>query len=314
MNVLLIEANPADVCTIQKLLAEVKGIPFDLECADRLSTALARLVKGDLDVLLLDLFLPDSQGLDTLVRVHAEAPGMPIVVLTDLDDEALAVKAVREGAQNYLVKEHVGVNLLVGSIYYAIERKRAEAELAYMTTHDALTGLPNRALFHDRLKLELAHAYRKHQKLAVMWLDLDHFKDVNDTLGHKVGDWLLQAVGERLRNLLRESDTVARMGGDEFMLICPDLTLGEDMTKIARRILDAFRKPFMRAGHEVHITTSVGIAIYPYDGEEADTLMRHAEIAMHRAKDKGRNNYQRYTPAPNDFALSMTLNSHEDEV
>jgi diguanylate cyclase (GGDEF)-like protein len=314
MKVLLVEANPADVCTIQKLLAEVRDIPFDLECADRLSTALARLVKGDLDVLLLDLFLPDSQGLDTLVRVRAEAPDVPIVVLTDLDDEALAVKAVREGAQNYLVKEHVGVNLLVGSIYYAIERKRAEAELAYMTTHDALTGLPNRALFHDRLKLELAHAYRNHQKLAVMLLDLDDFKDVNDTLGHEVGDRLLRAVGERLRNLLREGDTVARMGGDEFMLILPEFAWGEEVAKVAQRILETVQEPFVCDGHEIHVTTSIGIAIYPYDGEEADTLMRHAEIAMHRAKDKGRNNYQRYTPAPNDFALSMTLNSHEDEV
>jgi diguanylate cyclase (GGDEF)-like protein/PAS domain S-box-containing protein len=177
------------------------------------------------------------------------------------------------------------------------ERKRVEEELAYMATHDALTGLPNRWLFNDRLTLELARAYRNRQKVAVMLLDLDHFKDVNDTLGHSVGDKLLQVVGERLTSIVRKSDTVARMGGDEFMLLSlfPGIRREEDAVKIAQRILQAFRKPFIFDDHEIRITTSIGIAIYPYAGKDADTLIKNADIAMYCAKQRGRDNYQRYS-------------------
>jgi diguanylate cyclase (GGDEF)-like protein/PAS domain S-box-containing protein len=174
------------------------------------------------------------------------------------------------------------------------ERKRAEKRLAHMATHDPLTDLPNRMLFNDRLTLALAHAHRNQQKLTVMLLDLDHFKDVNDTLGHSMGDKLLQAVGKRLTSLLRKSDTVARMGGDEFMLILPEIARVEDTARVAQKVLEAFRRPFVFDGHELHITTSVGIAIYPDDGEDADTLVKNVDIAMYRAKAQGRDNYQRY--------------------
>ena len=177
------------------------------------------------------------------------------------------------------------------------ERKRAEEIIRHLAYHDALTGLPNRMLFNDRLNLELAHAQRNQQKLAVMLLDLDHFKDVNDTLGHNVGDKLLQAVGERLTSLLRKSDTVARVGGDEFILLVPDAARVQHATRVAVKILEAFREPFEFDDHKLHITTSIGIALYPDDGEDADTLMKNADIAMYRAKDQGRDNYQRYTAA-----------------
>ena len=177
------------------------------------------------------------------------------------------------------------------------ERVRAEEELAYVATHDPLTGLPNRRLFNDRLNLELVYACRNHQKLTVMLLDLDHFKDVNDTLGHSVGDQLQRLVGGRLTSLLRKSDTVARMGGDEFMLIVPGIAQAEDAAQVAQKILNAFRRPFVFDDHELRITTSIGIAIYPSDGEDVDTLMKNADIAMYRAKDQGRDNVQCYTPA-----------------
>jgi len=152
------------------------------------------------------------------------------------------------------------------------ERKRAEETIKRLAYHDSLTGLPNRRLFNDRLNLEMAHANRNQQKLAVMLLDLDDFKDVNDTLGHSVGDQLLQAVGQRLRSLLRQSDTVARMGGDEFMLILPEVKGGESADTVAIKVLEAFRKPFKFDGHEIRITTSIGIAMYPDDGEDGDTF------------------------------------------
>jgi len=172
------------------------------------------------------------------------------------------------------------------------ERKRAEETIKHLAYHDALTGLPNRRLFNDRLNLALAHTQRSQQKLAVMLFDLDHFKEVNDTLGHGVGDQLLQVVSERLTNLLRKGDTVARMGGDEFMLLLPEIAQMEDVAKVAQKILEALREPFGFDGYELHITTSIGIALYPDDGEDGDTLMKNADIAMYRAKDQGRDNYQ----------------------
>jgi diguanylate cyclase (GGDEF)-like protein/PAS domain S-box-containing protein len=181
---------------------------------------------------------------------------------------------------------------------------RAEEQLVYIATHDALTGLPNRRLFNDRLTLELAHAHRNQQKLAVISLDLDHFKDVNDALGYSVGDKLLQVVADRLKSLLRRSDTVARVGDDEFMLILPAIAREYHVDKVAHKILEAIRKPFVLDGHELNITASIGIALYPEDGEDADTLMRRADIAMYHAKGQGRDNCQRYT--------STEMNLEED--
>jgi len=180
----------------------------------------------------------------------------------------------------------------IGIVRDVTERKRAEETIKHLAYHDTLTGLPNRRLFNDRLNLAMAHAERNQQKLAVILFDLDHFKEVNDTLGHSVGDQLLQVVGERLTSLLRKGDTVARMGGDEFMLLLPEIAQVEDAAEVAQKILEAIREPYVFDGHELHITTSIGIALYPDDGEDGDTLMKNADIAMYRAKDQGRDNYQ----------------------
>jgi diguanylate cyclase (GGDEF)-like protein/PAS domain S-box-containing protein len=185
------------------------------------------------------------------------------------------------------------------------ERRRHEAELEHMATHDILTGLPNRMLFKDRLEQALKYAHRKGLQLAVMLLDLDQFKEINDSLGHSVGDKLLQHVGERLSSVLRKGDTVARMGGDEFMLLLPEITQVSDSSTIAQKILTAIRTPLKIEQHQLHITTSIGIAIYPLDGLDADTLMKNADIAMYWAKDKGRNDYQRY-----DQSMNTKKNHH----
>jgi len=187
-----------------------------------------------------------------------------------------------------------------GSLEDITERKRAEETIKHLAYHDDLTGLPNRRLFNDRLTLALAHAHRNQGKLAVLLFDLDHFKEVNDTLGHSMGDRLLQVVSERLTSLLRKGDTVARMGGDEFMLLLPEIAGGEGAAEVAQKILEAVRRPFVFGGHELHVTTSIGTALYPDDGEDGDTLMKNADIAMYRAKDRGRDNYQCYTPAEED--------------
>ncbi len=177
------------------------------------------------------------------------------------------------------------------------ERKKAEETIKHMAYRDPLTSLPNRRLFTDRLTMALTHSQRNQQKLAVMLLDMDHFKEVNDTLGHGEGDRLLQVVGERLTRLLRKGDTVARMGGDEFMLLLPEITGEKSAVKVAANILKALRDTFVFDGHEIHATASIGIAIYPDDGGDGNILVKRADNAMYLAKNQGRNNYQRYTSA-----------------
>ena len=175
------------------------------------------------------------------------------------------------------------------------KRKQQEEIIKQLAYHDVLTGLPNRILFNDRFTLALTHAQRNKQNLTIMFLDLDHFKDINDQLGHTMGDQLLKSVGYRLKNLLRKSDTVSRMGGDEFMLLLLETTCVEDTAKIANKILKTIRKPLVINEHELRITTSIGIVIYPNDGKNVDTLMKNVDIAMYLAKEKGRNNYQYFS-------------------
>jgi diguanylate cyclase (GGDEF)-like protein/PAS domain S-box-containing protein len=187
----------------------------------------------------------------------------------------------------------------------ALERKQAAETIRHLAYHDSLTSLPNRMLFRDRFLHALALAHRKKEMLAMLFLDLDRFKKINDTLGHAAGDRLLQAVAERLKKTLREGDTIARLGGDEFMILLSGVKAVEDAAKVAEKILYAIRPAFMIDGHELHITTSIGISLYPYDGQDTDTLVKNADIALYRAKEYGRNNYQLYTAAMNARAFEQ---------
>ena len=182
------------------------------------------------------------------------------------------------------------------------ERRNAEAQIEYQAYHDALTGLPNRLLFRDRLTIALAHAKRQESPLTVMFLDLDRFKYVNDTLGHSLGDELLRAVAARLRSVVRDGDTIARMGGDEFTILLGDITAAEDAAKVAQKLLDVVAHPLRVEGHELYVTTSIGIAMFPDDGDTAEALLKNADSAMYRAKEIGRNSYQLCTRAMNSRA------------
>jgi diguanylate cyclase (GGDEF)-like protein/PAS domain S-box-containing protein len=183
------------------------------------------------------------------------------------------------------------------------DRRRAEERIQYQAYHDALTGLPNRLLLRDRLTQALGHAHRLGRPLAVMFVDVDHFKLINDTLGHAVGDRLLRGLAERLSACVREDDTVARMGGDEFTFVFSGMTRPEDAARMAEKVLRAVAEPFDLDGRDLRVTASLGIAVYPVDGDGPDGLLQSADAAMYRAKEQGRNNYQLCTPGMNDRAL-----------
>ncbi|HYS53368.1 MAG TPA: EAL domain-containing protein [Thermoanaerobaculia bacterium] len=215
-----------------------------------------------------------------------------------------AESSIYHGYIGFLLQAITGMSMIA----CLLEDEREASELAtvemeHLAYHDALTGLPNRPLFMDRLIMSLAQASRVNQKVAVFFLDLDRFKDINDSLGHSTGDGLLKAVAERIRRCVREGDTVARFGGDEFTLLIPRIDQVEDAAKIAQKILETLKIPFSIHDHELFVTTSIGISICPNDGSDPETLVRNADTAMYRAKDQGRDNYQLYAPAMNARAL-----------
>ncbi len=292
VRVLLIEDNPVDAQLTQDILAEWADDRFDLTRVGTLSEGLARLARDRFDAVLLDLSLPDAQGLNTVTQVLATSPGIPIVVLTGYDDQELALQAVQQGAQDYLVKGQAQADLLSRAIRYAIERKRTEERLTYLAQYDHLTGLVNRTLFRDRLLLALARSKRKQQPLGLMLLDLDRFKAVNDTCGHDAGDQLLKAVADRFRSCVREVDTVARMGGDEFAMILEGVSGQQDIVTVAQRIIQAIREPFLIDGQPQSVGVSIGITVYPLDDQSVDELLKHADAAMYRAKQRGGNTFQ----------------------
>ena len=192
--------------------------------------------------------------------------------------------------------------LIRGSMTDITARKQSEERVRHMAHHDALTGLPNRTLFQDRVSQAIAQAHRTGSQVATLFVDLDRFKDINDSLGHEMGDRLLRLAGGRLQACLREGDTVARLGGDEFVVSLPAVADSNDAMLVAGKILDALREPFAVGGQELQVTGSVGISLYPADGEDTEALMRAADTAMYHAKERGRDNCQFFMPALNEAA------------
>jgi len=285
-HVLLVEDNPGDARLVQELLSET-GSQFELFHVVTLTDARQHLMAEGVDCVLLDLSLPDASRLEAPMQLRAAAPDVPIVILSGLQDELLAIKAVQEGAQDYLVKGRVDGAAIGRSIRYAAERKSLEMQMAHKAMHDALTGLPNRTLFHDRLKHAVMRAKRHQSMLGVMFIDLDGFKPINDGLGHDVGDLLLKALGRRLQEGLRASDTAARFGGDEFMVLCEDVADEQHVISIAERLQAAVAEPFRIAGHDLAVSSSMGIVVSTGHEESADSLIRNADAAMYRAKRQG---------------------------
>lgn len=422
-TVLLVSNNAVDRDLVQRAMAVSNGVRLHLEQVSLLSDAIDRLANARIDAVLLDLFLPDSQGLQTFEAVLCAAPLIPILLLMDAEDEQTACKAMERGARDHLVRDHLDAYWLPRILRGVIERKvveeglyaeqerarvtldsigdailstdragnviylnsvaekmtgwtcgeargRALAEvfplidgvtrepaldplaltvrqhktmgltancvlirrdgsefaiedsaapihdrsglvtgavivfhdvsaarsvmqrMSHLAQHDYLTDLPNRMLFIDRVSNAIALARRHGKQCAVLFLDLDGFKQINDAQGHSVGDELLLAVSQRLVSCVRGSDTVSRQGGDEFAVLLSEIENVEDATTGAQKLLQTLAAPYAVGGKRLLVGGSIGISIYPADGHDAESLIKRADIAMYEAKSRGRNNFR----------------------
>ena len=309
-TVLLVEDNCGDARLMREIFKEAERDPVSLECVGTLALAEEMLASREFDLIVLDVGLPDAQGLEGVRRINTAAPSVPLVVLTGLDDEHLAAQALQEGAQDYLIKGEIEPRGLLRALRYAVERKssdetalRLAREITYSAEHDFLTGLPNRVLLGDRIDMAIAYAERHSKKAALLFLDVDGFKHVNDSLGHPTGDKLLQSIAGRLLTCVRSCDTVSRQGGDEFVVLLSEVEHAEDATVIARRMLKVIKEAHAIDGHDLHVTTSIGVSVYPDDGPDASHLLRNADTAMYQAKDAGRDTYRFFAPVMNAWAV-----------
>lgn len=433
-RILIITGKPADAEILKDVLGKARDGPFEIEWLTQLSLGLERLIKGGIDAVLVDLSLPDSEGITTFDQLFAAVPHTPIMTLSEGDDDVLAIEAVERGSQGYLSKGHFKSYLVPQALRNIIQRKaveeafykeKARAEIAlnsisdavictdlsgnidylniaaenitgwsrdeargqpigqvfklingvtrlpacnpvehvleqdipmglnadtvlvrrdgseapiedstspihdwngkltgavivfhdvsaaqamtmkmsHLAQHDFLTNLPNRVLLNDRIAQAITSAKRGNAELAVLFLDLDNFKHINDSLGHETGDNLLQSVTQRLSDCVRSSDTVSRQGGDEFVILLTGGKYGEDAAVTADKILVALGLPHKVGKVELHITTSIGISVYPTDGHDVETLIKNADTAMYNAKEKGRNNYQFFRSDMNTRAV-----------
>jgi diguanylate cyclase (GGDEF)-like protein/PAS domain S-box-containing protein len=439
MNVLLlVEDSLGDARLLQEMLNEQSDFATDLVHVQTLLEAETYLARKPVDLVLLDLGLPDADGIIAVRRARAAAPSVPLVVVTGRDDEVMAGEALKEGAQDYLIKGQIETRGLLRALRYAVERKGMEEalfaerdraqitldsigdavactdpaglitflnkqaekmtgwsrlqankqpvdavinivdaitrqpiavptgaalssdskvylqancilqrrdgsdvpiedsvapihdrsgrqtgtvivfrdvsasramarEMAHAAQHDFLTGLPNRMLLLDRVNHAIALAPRHHKQVALLFLDLDGFKHINDSLAHAIGDQLLNSVAKRLQDCVRSSDTVSRQGGDEFVVLLSEVEHAEDAAITARRILKAVTRPHTIDHHELHVTTSIGVATFPEDGTDAEALIKNADMAMYQAKDSG-NNCIRF------FKAEMNLRALERQI
>ncbi len=434
-TLLLIDDHRSHALALREALLTTTGGRFHVESVRTLSKGLERLSKKGIRAVFVNLFLSDSQGIDTLDRLLVAAPGVPILVLAGAADEEIAREALQRGAQDFLLEGHLDSSAFARAFHNMIERKTTEEvsigekelaqatlnsigdavlstdisgnvtylnevaehitgwsrtdasgrpfsevlriidgstrepcrdpmelamrqnktvgltancilirrdgqeteiedsaapihdregriagsvivfhdvsavramalQMSHLAQHDVLTDLPNRMLLTDRVTQSISSAHRNGRTLAILFLDLDGFKQVNDSLGHAIGDQLLQSVATRLAACLRQSDTVSRLGGDEFVVLLSEVTHPGDAAISAKKILTALKAPHRVAQHEVAVTASIGLSIYPADGQDAETLIKNADLAMYQAKQSGRNNYQ-------FFKASMNVRSAE---
>jgi diguanylate cyclase (GGDEF)-like protein len=288
--ILLVEDNPGDIHLVQAMFEDAPpGTLPELHWEQSVRAASAHLSKQrGCTALLLDLALPDSHGLEALAALRDLAADVPIIVLSGNDDEDVGLSAVVNGAQDYLVKGAFDATLLRRALQYASHRKRVEQELVKRAMHDHLTGLPTRALMLDRLRMALNSAARGGNRGALLFVDLDRFKEVNDKYGHAAGDAVLRASAERMLGTIRASDTVSRIGGDEFVILLPVIGADEGGHAVAQKILETLALPISVAEHQLSISASIGVIEFNPGESTAEELVEQADQAMYAAKRAGR--------------------------
>ncbi len=304
-NILLVEDNPGDARLVEIMLNQTSNSGFRLTCSNSMAEAITEISNHGYDAALLDMSLPDGEGIENITRLKSRAPSMPIVVMTGRKDEEFAISAVKAGAQDYLVKGQIDELQLSRTLHYSIERKNLQEQITHLANHDQLTGLANRGLFRMRLEHAISCAGRRDESVAVLYIDLDHFKSINDSLGHAIGDKLLSLVSSRFLETVREIDTVARLGGDEFAIILENVTQTYNVAAIADKIIEKISQPFHIDGHVLHVGCSIGIAFYPHCGQDVDTIINNADTALYTAKANGRNQHQFYTGEMNQQSLDQ---------
>ena len=295
VHVLLIESNAADATAIQGLLAEARGAEVEVTHVESVAAASKVTRTGGFDVVVADLFVLDARGLQALQELTAVDDDIPLVAMTRDADDSVVKEMLNRGTRDYFIKGVSDGSLILKTIQYAIERKQAERHLAYVSHYDKLTGLANRELFRDRLEQAMFRADRSSKMVALLFLDLDRFKSVNDSMGHLVGDELLIKVANRLTDCVRKVDTIARLGGDEFTVIIEDAENEVDASRVCDKMLAALTEPIYVGDREIYVTTSIGVTFYPKDATDVTGLLRNADTAMYRAKEDGRNKFKTFT-------------------
>jgi diguanylate cyclase (GGDEF)-like protein len=284
VRILLVDDEYDEYVLMGQLLTAIAHTRYELTWCRDMEHALEAIQSELHDVILLDYQSNLAESQNLLTKAVSLGCTTPIIVMTDEMDRNLDKDAIKSGASDYLVKGQIDSQVLERALRYAIDRKEAEQKLARLAHYDALSNVPNRILFRDRLQRAIERARRGHQNVALLFLDLDGFKQVNDTFGHDAGDELIKTVASRLTACVRKSDSVARIGGDEFTLILEEIEGTADIVNVAKKVIDIVSRPVAIGGQQIFVGCSIGIAAYPEGGEDVDTLLKHADMAMYQAK------------------------------
>lgn len=321
---LMAEDNPHDAEIFSIMLAEGSNGKFGVECVGSFKAVLKELDHQSFSGLIMDMGLPDSNGIEKVREISTQYPNLPIVILTGNDDQCMAEEALEVGAQDYLSKNEINPASFCRALRYANKRKSLEldlkasiektnlqnAKLDMMAKHDILTGLPNRTYINQALDKTIKRATRNEQSFALLYFDLNGFKQVNDSYGHDAGDVVLKTIADRVKASLRATDTIGRLGGDEFVVISDLIENSFQAHLIAQTISDVIEMPINYGDHVLTVSGSVGIAIYP-DSDNIEDLMKHADLAMYEAKKSKDTGIQFYTRTlQNKYRRKLELESH----
>lgn len=302
-SVLLIEDDVVDHIIISRGLKQYKETEFICMHARQIADVAPLLESNDFDIIISDMDLPDSRGLDTIHSLKDIVGRTPFIVLSGSEDETLATESVQVGAQDFIPKRYIeDTGLIVRSMAHAIERNQLRVGLektrdqaSFLAHYDQITKLPNRVLFLERLNYSIRYAARSKEKVSLCFVDLDGFKTINDTIGHDAGDEVLRCIGQRMKSLLRESDLVARIGGDEFVVILNNVKSEPNLRSVAKKLIESINEPIEYDAEFCKVGASIGIATYPNHADTAECLLKYADLAMYYAKNNGKNQARLFT-------------------